>query len=171
MCCFRYKVASNGNTEVEYLRIVLLVVTVLDYFSSCSQTRSDTCGSAVNLNFAHELSSVLHVISCDKTWWSKLGEATESLHKFTGNFAAAQPAAGARWSAAVGAERSFARETGSVCPPRVCTRWVCVGSHCGQWKWLPKTAGRLPAACRPERGADPRPADQRATPPLSLVFV
>lgn len=39
--------------------------------------------------FAQLLSSAFHVISCDKKWWSKLGEATESLQKLTWNLTSA----------------------------------------------------------------------------------
>ncbi|KAL7402927.1 hypothetical protein ABVT39_021913 [Epinephelus coioides] len=67
------------------------------------------------------LSSVLYVISCDEKWWSKLGEATESLQKINGKLcivgrAAAEPVAGVRCSAAGVGESGASPGTEGPCP-------------------------------------------------------
>lgn len=78
----------------------------------------------------------------------------ETLHP-AGSRGASGPGLGARWPAGGRAERrqspASSGTEGSVSPLRLCTRWVGVGSHCGQRKWLPKGAGRLPAVCRAEK--------------------
>lgn len=143
----------------------------------------------INLIFAQLLSSAFHVISCViKKWWSKLGEATESLQKKkkkyretlhpAGSRGASGPGLGARWPAGGRAERrqspASSGTEGSVSPLRLCTRWVGVGSHCGQRKWLPKGAGRLPAVCRAEKsvaqiGKKRKRKKNKKAPPLLRV--
>lgn len=70
-----------------------------------------------------------------------------------------RPGVGARRPVGEGWESSVSRDRGSVSPLRLCTRWVRVSSHCGQRKWLPKTAGRLPVVCRSKASGESRGAD------------